>query len=285
MGPARHDPVTHALERLQDLLDDRLAPADAAALRTHADACATCRAELVRLEAGRAIARAHRVEPVVPVGLAADIAALLDREDAAVLNAGRAARSRASHDVATAEAVAAVAWWRLAAGVALLAGLGVWAASWPSGAGHVDVPTFAARDFEALVRGTTAFGSSATTPAALEAAFAAAGPRARVIDLAMMGYAVTGGHPHTLAGRPSALYAYRGPADERLLCQMYVGSVEDLPATTDERRSGAFTFRVYRQGRLTLVFWQEGSLVCVLVSDQPAEDVVQLAMAKAMQPA
>jgi hypothetical protein len=33
------------------------------------------------------------------------------------------------------------------------------------------------------------------------------------------------------------------------------------------------------------VFWQEGELVCVLASDRPMEEVVALAVAKAMAPA
>ena len=36
------------------------------------------------------------------------------------------------------------------------------------------------------------------------------------------------------------------------------------------------------EGGLTAVFWQEGAVVCVLVSDIETEEVVQLAFAKAM---
>lgn len=43
------------------------------------------------------------------------------------------------------------------------------------------------------------------------------------------------------------------------------------------------TFFVYRRGGSTQVFWQEGPTACVLVSDLPTEDVVQLAFAKAMK--
>ena len=35
-------------------------------------------------------------------------------------------------------------------------------------------------------------------------------------------------------------------------------------------------------GGLTTVFWQEGAVVCVLVSDTDAETVIQLAFDKAM---
>ncbi len=48
---------------------------------------------------------------------------------------------------------------------------------------------------------------------------------------------------------PRALFAYRGPANEKPVCRMFAG---------------------------------EGSVVCVLVSDIAPEQVVQLAFAKAM---
>jgi anti-sigma factor RsiW len=101
----------------------------------------------------------------------------------------------------------------------------------------------------------------------------------------MMGYTLAGGRAHTIGGRPSALYVYDKAPSSRLVCQMYEGVLDELPATDDVRQNGAFTFRVFHQGPVTLVFWQEGSIVCVLVSDLPAAEVVQLAMAKAMLPA
>jgi hypothetical protein len=36
---------------------------------------------------------------------------------------------------------------------------------------------------------------------------------------------------------------------------------------------------------VTLAFWQEGELVCVLAAELPAAEVVALAIAKAMAPA
>jgi hypothetical protein len=40
---------------------------------------------------------------------------------------------------------------------------------------------------------------------------------------------------------------------------------------------------VYERDGVTSVFWQEGTVVCVLASDLPREEVVQLAYAKAMK--
>lgn len=64
--------------------------------------------------------------------------------------------------------------------------------------------------------------------------------------------------------------------------EMYEGNVRDLSGAPEVRRRGNFTFLVYRMRDRTQVFWQEGN-VCVLVSDIPGEDVIQLAFAKAMK--
>ena len=45
---------------------------------------------------------------------------------------------------------------------------------------------------------------------------------------------------------------------------------------------GVETVRFYEREGLTTVFWQEGPVVCVLVSDTDAETVIQLAFDKAM---
>ena len=59
--------------------------------------------------------------------------------------------------------------------------------------------------------------------------------------------------------------------------------MSELPPTDDVRQHNGITFYVHRSAGSTIVFWQEGEVVCVLVSDVPAEDVVQLAFAKAMR--
>jgi hypothetical protein len=65
---------------------------------------------------------------------------------------------------------------------------------------------------------------------------------------------------------------------------MFAGSTEDLPATDDVRENGGFRFHIVRQDDITLVFWLEGDVVCVLISRSPTDEVVKLAFAKAMRP-
>ena len=105
----------------------------------------------------------------------------------------------------------------------------------------------------------------------------------RVFDLGMMNYRLAGGRVNHLDGRLSALFAYSGPGGQKLVCQMYEGKISELPPTDDVRQHNGITFYVHRSERRTIVFWQEGDVVCVLVSDVPPEDVVQLAFAKAVR--
>ena len=101
----------------------------------------------------------------------------------------------------------------------------------------------------------------------LERAFAAQdlGFDTRVFDLAMMDYRVVGGRVHRLAGRPSALFVYQQAATRaRLLCQMYAGVMDELPATGEVLEHRGIRFQVYRSGGVTAVFWPEGPIICVL---------------------
>jgi hypothetical protein len=107
--------------------------------------------------------------------------------------------------------------------------------------------------------------------------------KSRVFDLAMMGYGVAGARVHVVAGRPSALFTYRGPGGEVLLCQMYEGELAELPPGAGRRTHDGIEFLIYRRSDLTLVFWQEGDVVCVLVFDIGSEAVVALAFAKAVK--
>jgi hypothetical protein len=77
------------------------------------------------------------------------------------------------------------------------------------------------------------------------------------------------------------LYVYRGPGDTRLLCEMFRGRIDELPPAAHIARHNGIDFRVYRQGTLTAVYWPEGDIICVLVSDIGSDAVLALAFAKA----
>ena len=88
-----------------------------------------------------------------------------------------------------------------------------------------------------------------------------------------------------LAGEDSALFVYQGPNGRIVICQMFQGDQADLPPAGDIREQNGIEFHVYQEAGRTLVFWQEGEVLCVLTSDIPVEDLVALAYAKAMKPA
>jgi hypothetical protein len=101
----------------------------------------------------------------------------------------------------------------------------------------------------------------------------------------MMGWTLEGGTRRRFGNVPVALYAYRSSSATDLVCQMYPGLLAELPAADAVRHENGFEFRVYTRDGVTLVFWQEGELVCVLAAELPAGEVVALAIAKAMTPA
>jgi len=140
-----------------------------------------------------------------------------------------------------------------------------------------------AADFVAYRDGDLVLAFRTSEPARLESHFADGGVAfaTRVFDLGMMRYELQGGTVHRLAGRISALYAYRGLDGTPLVCQMFEGSASDLPATADVREQRGTRFHVVRAADITLVFWVEEGVVCVLASDGAAERIVELALAKA----
>jgi hypothetical protein len=105
----------------------------------------------------------------------------------------------------------------------------------------------------------------------------------RVIDLRMMAYAIEGGALATIDGHASAVVAYRGLADETLLCAMYQGLTTDLPPPDVRTAVDGIDFLVYHRDGLTLVFWQEGELVCILAGSADSQVVLDLAAAKALK--
>lgn len=274
-GPPPHGSA-HQLEELQDVLDGRATPDVAARVRQHLASCDACRAALAVLSQARNAAVTLRVERELPASLHASIVDALDAEDA---TAGRPVRAHAS---------GAWSWGRWGIAAAAVVALMVYVGIRPAGE---SLPSQAARDFLAVVdTASLPFDVRSDQASVIEALFAdrtgsTAALRVRVIDLGMMQFQLEGGIRHRIGARPSALYAYRGPANARIVCQMFEGRLDELPPTSDVRENGGFRFHVYQEGDVAMVFWQEGDILCVLASRMPVDDLVALAFAKAMQPA
>lgn len=252
-------PGEHPSDDLQLLMEDLLAAEQRRRVEAHLLGCTRCRRELQALRQARELARAPRDEPAMPPGLAARISGSLDAED-------RRARARP------------LRWW---------APLGLAAAAiivlLVSRAREPDFVAAAAADFRQYLDGSLPLDRRTGDPAEMGRYFAQRGQAelGRVFDFGMMGYRLEGGRLHRLAGRDATLFAYRAGPGRDILCLMYPGTLDELPPGSGERARGAIIFRIYQRPGMTLVFWQEGDVVCVLVSSGDPEEAVQLAMAKA----
>lgn len=247
---------------LQDLLDGRLSDAEAARVQAHVETCPRCREELDVLRRGRDLARTARSSGDVPSELLDRVSGQLD---AAVRDAKFNARRR-----------------RLLTYVVGAAAAGIAAAIYLRR--RPDIPAEAVESYVAYRNGEKPLELTAAAPPALEQFFSERLPfRTRVFDLAMMRYTLSGGRIDRIGGHASALYAYVGPENRHLLCQMYAGTLTELPEPNERRSQNGIDFSIYTRGVHTAVFWREADVICVVVSDMPAADTLALAFAKAMK--
>lgn len=260
----------HLGERLADLLDGRLSADDGARASQHLDVCPACALAFERARVAREAVASLPAAPF-PEGLAERIAAALDAEEEP-RRAGRRVVPFSARAGRTLLAAAAL----LVAGLAALLVL----------ARHPVQVSEAEDAFGRIASGTEAMEIVGPSASELEGHFASRGLgfSTRVLDLAMMGWEVGGGRVGSIDGKRSALWTYRDAAGRLLVCQMYAGLASDARRGAEELRRGEMTFYVHRLGGRTLVFWQEGEVACVLASDIAAQEVVDLAVAKAMLP-
>ncbi len=248
---------------LQDLLDGRLGDADAARVEAHVRECARCREELDVLRRGRHLARTGVVRADVPPDLLESVVARLDAAALSPRGFNAQRRRLLTYGVAAAAAGLATAIYVRR---------------------RHDIPAEAAESYVAYRRGEKSMDVTVGDPAALEQFFNTRLPfRTRVFDLAMMRYSLVGGRLDRIGGHSSAMYVYAGPDDRHLLCQMYSGTLSELPQPDERRTQNGISFQIYTRGPHTAVFWSEAAVTCVVVSDMPAADTVALAFAKAMK--
>lgn len=263
------DVPPHPADELQLLLDGRLPPERRAAIEEHLARCPRCRRELDAVRRAKIAVWEGLPQLAVPQDVVRRVSAALSTErEAPGTGRDQAARNRRR---------LAVLGFSLAAAAALVLVL--------VRPGRPDFVVAAARDLAGYRGASLSLEVRTTEPRALERAFAEGGIRftTRVFDFGMMGYRLVGGSIHRLAGRSSALFAYEGVDGGRVVCQMYGGALSELPPGAEEREHNGIRFRIYRTGDITLVFWQEGAVVCVLASDGNAEGTIQLAYAKAIK--
>jgi anti-sigma factor RsiW len=261
----------HLGEELQDLLDGRLGPADRERAEHHLRECTECRSERDALSRVKTAVRGRIDANEVPAQVASGVSAALDREERETVSATerRSAGARKKSP-----------FFRYAAVAAAVAAFVLLAVFVP---GRRNLPSRVALDYQNHKTGLLPLQMLTDKPEELDRFFAARGVTfpTRVFDLRMMRYRLLGGRVLNPDGRKRALFVYVGPENKILACEMYEGDVRRLPKNGLQRSHAGITFFVYRRGGSTQVFWQEGATACVLVSDIPTEEVVQLAFAKA----
>lgn len=263
------DPSRHPSDLLLDAVDGRLHHEALASLEVHVALCEQCRRELDALQWTKAHVGLVGRATEVPIDLGARARRWLDEEgDRSAPGAPVPERRRAMAWIAAAAAAAAV-----------IAGI-----LWLQGGDAVGAPDAAASHLRAFQAGALSLELESSDPEALEAHLRATrAPASRVYDFGMMGYTLAGVRTHALGDSASAVAAYRGPDGQALLCEMYVGRVETLPPPAERRTHNDIDFLVYRVGEVTVVFWQEGVIVCVLAGAGEPEAIIALAFAKAIE--
>ena len=263
-------PSRHFKDELQDLLDGRLDALMSSEVERHLGTCDECRREYEALRWTKQVATNRHATAEAPADL---------RES--ILQSLRTKVELPS--IVTLPPQDAKPWLRpLLAIAAVVLALAIVGALW-----FVRAPTFpasVARDFRDYKARKITMQLDTGDVKEMEAFFTTRGIRfqTRVFDLGMMKYQLVGGRAHELRRQPSAAFAYRGPDGQILLCQMYPGKTTELPAGAVLRENKGIKFHIYQANGVTAVFWQEGTVVCVLASDIPMEEIVQLAFAKAM---
>ncbi len=263
-------PSRHYKDELQDWLDQRLDADTCAEVERHLEGCPECRREYEAAAWTKQQTARHYVPAGLPPELQERILRSLRAEQPMVTVLPMPQRSQKR----------AMLPWMAAAAVAVLAA--VLTAVYLGRPGSLP-ETFAA-DYRAVEARSLALELVTNDVKAMESFFATHGVsfNTRVFDLGMMKYQLVGGRVQAPSDRPRALFVYEGPNKQQVVCQMYLGKVGDLPSGAIVRQNNGISFQVYTVKGMTAVFWQEGAVVCALVSNGGAEEVIQLAFAKAM---
>jgi len=246
---------------LDDFLTGRISEEERRRIQEHLTACEVCRAELGRLTATRELLRRSTDAEPVPDDVAGAVSSALRRESGRVVFRRRVAIGLGV--AAAAAVVTAVLLLRKPAG---------------------DLPTAAAQDLQSISTGSAPLElRTADTREMQKWLDARLDFPTRVFDFGMMRYQLIGGRIDEVAGHRSALFVYRHANGALVVCRMYRGRTDELPREAERRTHDGIDFFIYRRGSATTVFWQEGSVVCVLASAIPRDEAVSLAFAKAIK--
>jgi len=258
-------------DQLEHLLDGRLEDEERTRLKAQLAEHEGLRREYVALRSVKQALHRHASSAPSPPHLESRILAALDAEDEAREPQGAAARGTLLRMVARTA-------WALAAMLVVAAGIGIYVLSQDSLVHEV------AQDYVQYRNRQLTMEFSGENRASLARFMDQHGfpPHERMLELGSAEFRFAGWAIDALEQRPAIFLAYESSADKRILCQMWPGSLAELPRGAEIHAEGQTSaVYVYDVDSLTLAFWQEGSILCVLASDIGRDKLVELAVAKA----
>lgn len=139
------------------------------------------------------------------------------------------------------------------------------------------LPAALSAAYTATMAGTLAPDIAVTDPEALAADLrqAGAGFTPRVVSLA--DFRLLGGRIYDVDGRAAATWIYESPRMDHALALAFRGTLDELGAPDDTRSDSQPNLRIHRKMTQTIVCWQDGPIVYVLVATLPSERVIALA--------
>ncbi|HSE42529.1 MAG TPA: zf-HC2 domain-containing protein [Acidobacteriota bacterium] len=251
---------------IQDLIDGRLDSKTRQEVESHISKCEKCRSEFEQLDLIKKIVKKEIQTVVTPENIKSKILHELQSESTRIPQKKFWFKRQFL-------AAAAIVVVLIVAGVLLRNML------------SSPFPSLVAKDYRSYVANDLILGIRSNKAEEIEDYFRRNGIpfHTRVFDLAMMQYHLQGGKVHQLSDRPSALFVYNGSNQRTMVCQMFPGSLNELPRPEETRNHNGIRFLIYKENEITMVFWQEAEIICVLTSDADKEDVIQLAFAKAVK--
>ena len=144
---------------------------------------------------------------------------------------------------------------------------------------HPTVPTVISEDYSRVAALLLLPDVQGGDRAMVSRELAARQPALRVTLPSLSGasYALEGATVRQMLDAPGVVAIYRNRALDLVVAHAYVGTTADLPGPPEVRQIDGHRFVIQRKATNILVFWQDGSVVRVITSNLPAEQVLRLA--------
>jgi len=254
--------AAHPGDDLHRLLDGQLDAERAAQVEAHVAECLRCQRELEAVRGIKSVLRDHLAQVPVPGAVVSRVRAVTTAP------APEARRFPVRARLATAAVLALAA-------ILVLAIV-------RRAPGPTDIVQSVVADYRGFRSGNMELQHRTADAPDLDRFFQEAGVPfpTPVFEFGAMQYSLAGGTIRENGGT-RAVFAYDGPNDDRMICEMYEGVTGDLPVGADIQEFAGKQFYIYRVDDLTLVFWQDGEVVCVLVMDGDPEQAIFFARVKA----